>query len=196
MDVPIGLKIAIIGDGQVGKTCLRESFTGIAFEASPIMIKTLGADFSKKTIMIDSKQVELQIWDLAGQPGWIMVREAFYAGIMGAIVVFDYSRNETIASIPHWVRELWTHNNIGHVPLVITGNKSDLKARALEKGTGIPDAAVQKMLAELRSGSEGIPIDFFDTSAKNGYNVDKAFYKLGKNTLEFVMKLQQAIDEE
>jgi len=199
IDTPLGIKIAIIGDGQVGKTCLREKFVGIAFESSPDMIKTLGADFSRKILPDKSQSVEskieLQIWDLAGQPGWIMVRKAFYAGIVGALVVFDYSRQETFDNIHDWIRELYSYNNIGHVPVIIIGNKSDLKFNAQEKGTGVQDIAVKELVDTLQTEYSDISVEFIETSAKNGYNVNEAFTNLSVKALELLRRLQLEHDK-
>ena len=58
------LKIVILGDSGVGKTTLLSHYlTGVAgSNAKP----TIGADFSKKEVMIDNTLVTLQIWDTAG----------------------------------------------------------------------------------------------------------------------------------
>ena len=59
------LKIVILGDSGVGKTTILQQYlNGKALgNAKP----TIGADFSKKEVMIDNTLVTLQIWDTAGQ---------------------------------------------------------------------------------------------------------------------------------
>ena len=58
------LKIVILGDSGVGKTTLLQQYINqkVPQNAKP----TIGADFSKKEIMIDNTVVTLQIWDTAG----------------------------------------------------------------------------------------------------------------------------------
>lgn len=54
-------KIIVIGDSNVGKTCLTFRFCGGKFlERSEA---TIGVDFREKTIEIDDEVIKLQIWD-------------------------------------------------------------------------------------------------------------------------------------
>lgn len=54
-------KIIVIGDSNVGKTCLSFRFCGGKFlERSEA---TIGVDFREKTIQIDDEIIKLQIWD-------------------------------------------------------------------------------------------------------------------------------------
>jgi Ras-related protein Rab-7A len=59
------LKIVILGDSGVGKTTLLQQYVNqkVSGHSKP----TIGADFSKKEVMIDNAVVNLQIWDTAGQ---------------------------------------------------------------------------------------------------------------------------------
>ena len=73
-------KIALIGDGGVGKTSIRTRFLWKAFKAT--YLETVGADYSTKTIFIDKNlkkiPVTFQIWDLAGQPKFEKIRHLLY----------------------------------------------------------------------------------------------------------------------
>ena len=59
------LKLIIIGDSSVGKTCILLRFSEDNFPVSHM--PTIGIDFKIKTINIDDKRVKLQVWDTAGQ---------------------------------------------------------------------------------------------------------------------------------
>ena len=54
-------KIIVIGDSNVGKTCLTFRFCGGKFLQRSEA--TIGVDFREKTIQIDDEIIKLQIWD-------------------------------------------------------------------------------------------------------------------------------------
>ena len=53
------IKLLIIGDSGVGKTCFLLRFSEDNFTATHLT--TIGIDFKIKTIEVDSKQIKLQI---------------------------------------------------------------------------------------------------------------------------------------
>ena len=54
-------KIIVIGDSNVGKTCLTFRFCGGKFLARSEA--TIGVDFREKTVQIEDETIKLQIWD-------------------------------------------------------------------------------------------------------------------------------------
>ncbi|KAE8690513.1 Ras-related protein RABE1c [Hibiscus syriacus] len=64
------IKLLLIGDSGVGKSCLLLRFSDGSFTTS--FITTIGIDFKIRTIELDGKRIKLQIWDTAGQErNWI-----------------------------------------------------------------------------------------------------------------------------
>ena len=59
------IKLLLIGDSGVGKSCLLLRFSDDSF--TPSFITTIGIDFKIRTITLDGKRIKLQIWDTAGQ---------------------------------------------------------------------------------------------------------------------------------
>ncbi|KAI3837976.1 hypothetical protein MKW92_038623 [Papaver armeniacum] len=59
------IKLLLIGDSGVGKSCLLLRFSDDSFTTS--FITTIGIDFKIRTIELDGKRIKLQIWDTAGQ---------------------------------------------------------------------------------------------------------------------------------
>lgn len=66
------IKLLMIGDSGVGKTCLLLRYANDSF--SPTFITTIGIDFKIKNIEVDGKRIKLQIWDTAGQVSVILAR--------------------------------------------------------------------------------------------------------------------------
>ena len=79
------IKLLLIGDSGVGKSCLLVRFSDDAFSAS--YITTIGIDFKIRTIELDGKRIKLQIWDTAGQERFKTITTAYYRGAMGILLV-------------------------------------------------------------------------------------------------------------
>ena len=59
------VKLLLIGDSGVGKSCLLLRFADSTFTSA--YITTIGIDFKIKNVEIGGKRVKLQVWDTAGQ---------------------------------------------------------------------------------------------------------------------------------
>ncbi|OLS23071.1 MAG: GTPase KRas precursor [Candidatus Heimdallarchaeota archaeon LC_2] len=168
-------KVVVLGDGAVGKTALRHRYLGEGFKQSYSM--TIGADFAVKRVELDGKEIVAQIWDLAGQLRFQSVREVYYQGATGALLVFDITRSSTFESIPQWVTELLENNKQKIIPMVLIGNKSDLRESSPE---AISFDAGQEYAKSLTDWSQ-FEIPYVETSALNGENVEDAFATLLRN---------------
>lgn len=57
-------KYILIGDANVGKSCLMTQF--IEHEFKSFLDPTIGVEFGSKIVKIHDKEIKLQIWDTAG----------------------------------------------------------------------------------------------------------------------------------
>lgn len=168
-------KIPIIGDGAVGKTSLIEKFTKGTFQEE--YISTLGAQFTQYEENVDGIDFKLIFWDIAGQPAFERMRQKFYLGSNGAIIVFSHSPDEkkTFESVDKWLSEVREH--CGKIPVVLFGNKIDLineEVLAIDKSLETCDSNIERFVKE-----HGI-VGYFKTSALTGQKVNKAFHTLTK----------------
>ena len=69
------LKLLLIGDSGVGKSCILLRYSDDSFTSS--FITTIGIDFKIKQINVDSSRVKLQIWDTAGQERFRSILSAY-----------------------------------------------------------------------------------------------------------------------
>lgn len=180
------MKIALLGEGAVGKTSLRRKYLGDSFSSEYMM--TIGADFALKNTKInDDYTLKMQIWDLAGQPRFSSVRKAYYLGCLGGLLVFDRTRPESLELTYHWLNELWSSSGRGPVPFIILGNKSDLLTESVKNI--ILNQKVNRIISAFNEETfprKGFNTHYITTSAKTGLNVDLAFHTLATEILNYI----------
>eukprot|EP00300_Choanocystis_sp_HF-7_P009130 c16276_g1_i1.p1 GENE.c16276_g1_i1~~c16276_g1_i1.p1 ORF type:complete len:215 (-),score=59.09 c16276_g1_i1:133-744(-) len=162
------IKLLLIGDSGVGKSCLLLRFSDNSF--TPSFITTIGIDFKIRTIELDGKRIKLQIWDTAGQERFRTITTAYYRGAMGILLVYDVTNQETFQNIRNWMRNI-EENAAETVNKILIGNKSDL-----EDKRQVSTQEGQALAAEF-----GIP--FFETSAKTDENVEESFVTMARDIM-------------
>ena len=176
-------KITLLGEGAVGKTSLRRTYLGESFKEGYMM--TIGADFAVKKMNINQTEYTLQIWDLAGQQRFSAVREVYYRGTAGALLVFDISRPETYEILPNWLHELIRNNKNRIVPLVLIGNKEDLRDST---PYAVPKEYAMEYADQLSQWS-GFYVPYMETSAKTGLNVEQVFALLTESISQYFERM-------
>jgi Ras-related protein Rab-8A len=165
------IKLLLIGDSGVGKSCLLLRFCEDQF--TPSFITTIGIDFKIRTIDLDGKKVKLQVWDTAGQERFKTITTAYYRGAMGILLVYDVCDEKSFNNIRSWYSNVQQHAS-ENVVLILVGNKSDMvdkRVISTEQGKALAD--------EL-----GIP--FIESSAKTTDNVEETFFSLARRVKENV----------
>jgi len=174
------IKLLLIGDSGVGKSCLLLRFSDDSF--TPSFITTIGIDFKIRTIEFEGKKIKLQIWDTAGQERFRTITTAYYRGAMGILLVYDVTDDKSFANIRNWIRNIEQHAS-ENVNKILIGNKCDLVDKK------VIDTARGKAL------SEEFGIKFLETSAKNSINVDDAFISLAKDIKKRLLDVEPPNDK-
>ncbi|NXI13747.1 RB33A protein, partial [Irena cyanogastra] len=119
-------KIIVIGDSNVGKTCLTFRFCGGTFPGKTEA--TIGVDFREKTVEIEGERIKVQVWDTAGQERFrkSMV-EHYYRNVHAVVFVYDVTKMSSFTNLKTWIEECNGHAVPPLVPRVLVGNKCDLK---------------------------------------------------------------------
>ncbi|XP_075945942.1 ras-related protein Rab-19 isoform X2 [Anarhichas minor] len=162
-------KIILVGDSDVGKTCVVQSFKSGIFIAK--QQNTIGVDFTVRTLDIDGKKVKMQVWDTAGQERFRTITQSYYRSAHGALVAYDITRRSTFESVSQWIREV-EQFGASSVVLILIGNKSDLQD---QRQVLFEDACT---LAE----NNGV-LAALETSAKEAQNVEAAFILMARELL-------------
>ncbi|KAJ0180964.1 hypothetical protein K1T71_003049 [Dendrolimus kikuchii] len=161
------LKIVILGDGGVGKSCLMSRFISNHFDDHSF--HTIGVEFMNKTIEVNGKQYTLQVWDTAGQERFKSLRTPFYRGSDICILAYAVDDRSSFNNIKMWLNEFLHYagvkNGIERYPFMVVGNKSDVSSKDREVTHD-----------QLRHWCEENKIaTYIETSAKNDNNVVEAF---------------------
>jgi len=174
------IKLLLIGDSGVGKSCLLLRFSDDSF--TPSFITTIGIDFKIRTIELEGKRIKLQIWDTAGQERFRTITTAYYRGAMGILLVYDVTDEKSFSNIRNWIRNIEQHAT-DNVNKMLVGNKCDMAdKRVVEPERG-------KALADEYS------IKFMETSAKSSINVEEAFITLAKDIKKRLIDSQEPAPE-
>ncbi|GMM48770.1 Rab family GTPase [Pichia kluyveri] len=169
------LKVIILGDTEVGKTSLMQQFINGKF--SQQYKATIGADFLPKDMIIDDKNITMQIWDTAGQERFQSLGVAFYRGSDCCVLVYDVTNLKSFENLTSWRDEFLIQANIkdpDNFPFIIIGNKIDL-----EEGKRL----ISTKKAQALSNSLG-NLPYFETSAKESVNIDQAFEVVARCALK------------
>ena len=176
----ITLKILLIGDSYVGKTSLLLQY--IERECPENHMATIGVEFRDKIIQIDNKKVKLQVWDTSGQERYRSITKNFYRNADGVMFVCDVTKEKTFDNIKNWLIDSEQNANNSNFKKILVGNKIDLKE----------ERAIDTL--QLQNFANKKEMNIYETSAKDGTNVDHIFTELAKLILED--KSDQQIKEE
>lgn len=166
-------KVLVIGEGGTGKTCLIRRYVHGIFQATNKA--TIGVDFALKVLNHNNRSITLQIWDIAGQERYGQMTRVYYQAAVGAMVVCDITRPETMELAVKWKQDLDSKVFLGStgktIPSVLLVNKCDL---------GQLHKTKEEM--DLFCREHGFA-GWFETSAKDDKNVGTAFNALVENVL-------------
>ena len=155
------LKITLIGDSGVGKTCIIRRF--VSNEFSDETLSTDGVNYSKKEISFEDKTVQLDIWDTAGQEQYRSLGKHFYKDSFIVILVYNITSKETFENL----KNIWLDDviNFGeeYKVLAVVGNKCDLYEQE-----AVPEEDGRKFAQE----HDAI---FMNVSARDGTNINTLF---------------------
>ena len=160
-------KICMLGAFAVGKTSLVARYVKSIF--SEKYLTTVGVKIDKKTMKVNSQDVNLILWDLAGEDEFVQLQTSYLKGSSGYILVADGTRSDTL--LKAFTLHKKAEEAIGKVPFVLVINKADLQSQWEFDETALRSPREQGWIIHY-------------TSAKTGENVEKTFQILAEKMLQ------------
>jgi len=167
----INVKLLLIGDSSVGKTCLLLRFTDKQWLREDEASTTIGVEFRAHKMEIKGQRVKMNIWDTAGQEQFRSVTPLYYRGAQGAILVYDVSNRGTFEALPRWLEELENHAPPEAVKIVV-GNKLD------------KESSRQVPTDEGAAFAHSTGCLFVEASAKTAVGVKEAFSQVVERIMD------------
>ncbi|XP_043103331.1 ras and EF-hand domain-containing protein [Puntigrus tetrazona] len=164
-------RIVLAGDAAVGKSSFLLRLCKNEFKGNTSA--TLGVDFQMKTLVVDGVPTVLQLWDTAGQERFRSIAKSYFRRADGVLLLYDVTCEKSFLNVREWV-DIIEDVSQDDIPIMLVGNKTDLRKEALLDGvTCIPTSYGEK-LAMTYSAL------FCETSAKDGSNIIEAVLHLAR----------------
>jgi small GTP-binding protein len=168
------MKVCLVGEPAAGKTSLVRRFVFNTFD--PKYFSTIGTNIWKKKLQLthplnnDTFDVDMIVWDIMGQKQFRdLLRDAYFFGAKGVIVVCDSSRRETFDKLVHWIEAVTEIT--GDIPKFLIANKIDLGNLSFEE-------------SEMEEIAKSYDSPYQMTSAKTGEFVEEVFTSLATRIVQ------------
>ena len=175
----ISLKIIVIGDSSVGKSCLTTQAVRNKF--IDFYQTTVGFEFLTFNLRINTNVVKLQVWDTCGQEVYKSLISNFYRNSSLALIVYAINNRNSFEHAEIWLNELKNKSN-PKVRIFLVGNKCDLEnTRVVSREEG-ENFKNEKNLDK-----------FIETSAKTGENARNVLLEAAKMLFKDYLKVKEKI---
>lgn len=155
------IKLVVVGDGECGKTSLLTRFSSGEFPED--YVPTI-FDNTVRRVRFAGKEIELWLWDTAGQEDYDRLRALSYPNTDVFLVCFAVDNPVSLENlVDRWIPEISVYGK--GLPFLVVGLKKD--RRTAETST---DPAETRMLSKQLGA-----VDYVECSAREGVNVEQVF---------------------
>lgn len=177
------IKLIIVGDSGVGKSCLMLRFVKDEYVSSTRA--TIGMDFCTRQLAVDVLQASensivqrltVQVWDTAGQEQFHSLTATYYRKAGGVMIVYDAHSRASFDNLSHWIAQV-DENAEGIVKMIVAAKVEGMVAVSNEEGEAF--AMAHDCL-------------FASTSSKLGDGVIPAFKTLSSHVLQQQERREEA----
>ncbi|KTD54886.1 Ras family GTPase [Legionella sainthelensi] len=176
------IKIILLGDNYVGKSCLLASLFGNPdFD---YYVDTMGVDEKIKFLRTYNKTIKLRIWDASGAPRLQKIVASYFHHADGAFICFDLTNLQSFQNIKVLVERFKVSNQ--QAPILLVGCKADL----------IDLRNVSRK--EANELADQLGLTYIEVSARKEINVKEGFNVLAKQIyfLAQVKKIKPILEEQ
>jgi len=120
-------KVLVVGNVATGKTSVINRFARNKF--SKDYQTTIGVDFALKRVRMGATELNVQLWDIAGQERFAGLSRIFYTHAVAAIIVYDVTSRDSFDSVLKWKQDIDAKVFLpsgARIPVLLLGNKADL----------------------------------------------------------------------
>ena len=162
--------IGLIGDVGVGKTYITNYF----LNEKPLQnyIKKNQYEFNYKLISIKNKNIKIKLFDTLGQEVYKNFNISLLKNVDAILIIFSLTQKDALNQAKVWYTQYTQISDIKGKVIYLIGNKSDD-----EKNRVIKNEDAINLANELK-------VEYFETSAVNGNNINKIFLKISLNLME------------
>ena len=154
------IKIGCFGESSVGKTYFAKNY--IKDIKDGFDLATVGVEyFITNRILSDGKNYKIKICDTAGQERYRSLAINTIRRCDGIILMYSITNRNSFELISEWINNIYDLKD-RETPIILIGNKCDLEdQRKVSREEGMNTAEKYKTI-------------YFETSAKEGINVEEA----------------------
>jgi len=164
------IKLLLLGEQAVGKSSLLMRYTDNEFHLN--IMGTGGMDLKRKMIQINEEDVKVMIYDTAGHERFRSIAKTQYKGSQGVILIYDVTEKKSFDRVSNWVDSIKENSDTQNVEILLVGNKIDMNNERVVS------------FADGNDLANNFGINFIETSAKTGENVESAFFTIIKKIFD------------
>jgi small GTP-binding protein len=120
-------KVVLLGDSGVGKTSLVNRWMTGTYQR--VTNPTIGANHQRKRVIVDNAEVDLLIWDTAGQEQFQPLAPLYARSASVAILTASIADRRSFENLSQWT-EILSSPSGELPPIVLAVNKIDLRESA------------------------------------------------------------------
>lgn len=165
-------RVVFLGASEVGKTSLIVKMTGNTFDS--YLENTVACDFKKFSYDHNGTEINLSLWDTAGQEQYRSITNYYFKGAKFFMLVCSIEDLNTLNELDYFIELINSYADTNNFKTFILCNKVDLEET--QKKISIDDINVYQKKMNID--------EFFFTSAKSGEGIPDVLDAIAKLILQ------------